>query len=413
MAAMDPETGVISPGGIGFDINCGMRLIRTNLTAKEVKPKLKELVDTLFKMVPAGVGAQTFLEAKGFIDVNRKQFEEIIINGVDWTIENGFGWEEDAERIEEHGKIKGADASKVSDKAMKRGMEQVGTLGSGNHYLEIQIAEEKNIYDQEIAKKLGINLPEQIVVMVHCGSRGFGHQVATDYLRTFVPAMRKYGITVPDLQLACAPFSSKEGQDYYKAMACAANMAFANRQIIVFQIRKAFEKVFKQSAESLEMQIVYDVAHNVAKIEEHTVDGEKKKLLMHRKGATRCFGPGHSELAKIYQKTGQPVIVGGSMETGSFLCVGTNKAMEETFGTTMHGSGRTMSRAKAKRMVRGEDLQKDMEKRGIYVKTVSYSGLAEEAGFAYKDISEVVNTMDIAGISKKVILLRPCANVKG
>jgi len=413
MAAMDPENGVISPGGIGFDINCGMRLIRTNLTAKDVKPKLKELVDTLFKMVPAGVGAQTYLEAKGFIDVKRKQFEEIITNGVEWTVENGFGWKEDLERIEEHGKIKGADASKVSDKAMKRGMEQVGTLGSGNHYLEIQVVEEKNIYDEEIAKKLGINLPEQIVIMVHCGSRGFGHQVATDYLRTFVPAMKKYGISVPDLQLACAPFSSKEGQDYYKAMACAANMAFANRQVIVFQIRKAFEKVFKQSAESLEMQIVYDVAHNQAKIEEHKVDGEKKNLLIHRKGSTRCFGPGHPELAKIFQKTGQPVIVGGSMETGSFLCVGTNKAMEETFGTTMHGSGRTMSRAKAKRMVRGEDLQKDMEKRGIYVKTVSYSGLAEEAGFAYKSINEVVETMNIAGISKKVVLLRPIGNLKG
>jgi len=413
MAAMDPETGVISPGGIGFDINCGMRLIRTNLTVKEVQPKIKEIVDTLFKMVPAGVGASSYTEAKGFIDVNKSQFEEVATSGVEWCVENGFGWKEDLERIEEHGRIKEADISKVSSKAIKRGMEQLGTLGSGNHYLEIQLAQKNVIYDKEIAKKFGIDLEDQAVIMVHCGSRGFGHQIATDYLSSFIPAMRKYGIKIPDPQLACAPFSSKEGEDYYKAMACAANMAFANRQVIVFQIRKAFEKVFKQDAESLGMSIVYDVAHNVAKVEEHKVDGEKKKVLVHRKGSTRCFGPGHPELAQIFKETGQPVIVGGSMETGSFLCVGTEKAMEETFGTTMHGSGRTMSRTKAKRLVRGDELQKDMEKRGIYVRTVSFAGLAEEAGFAYKPINEVVETMDIAGISKRIVALRPIGNLKG
>lgn len=413
VAAFDLEDGVISPGGIGFDINCGMRLIRTNLTIKEVQPKLKQLVDLLFQYVPAGVGAEAYDEETGFMKLSKDEFKRMSELGVDWAIEKGYGWEEDKERIEEHGCIKGADSSKVSDKAVKRGVSQVGTLGSGNHYLEIQVAEEKNIFDEKTAKVLGIDTPNQIVIMVHCGSRGFGHQVASDYLVTFLKSMPKYGLKVQDKELACAPFKSEEAQDYYKAMACAANMGFVNRQLIVHRIRQAFEKIFGKDAEALGMHIIYDVAHNVAKIEEHNIDGKKKKLVMHRKGATRCFGPNHPELTKIYQKIGQPVIVGGSMETGSFLCVGTEKAMEETFGSTMHGSGRTMSRTAAKKSIRGEQLQKDMEKRGIYVKSVSFSGLAEEAGFAYKNINEVVDTMEIAGISKKVVGLRPIGNVKG
>lgn len=413
VAAFDLETGVISPGGIGFDINCGMRLIRTDLTIDEVQPKLKPLVDLLFKYVPAGVGATAFDEVKGFLRLNEDHFKDMVTRGVEWCIENGYGWKEDLERIEEHGKIKGADASKVSQRAIKRGVAQVGTLGSGNHYLEIQVVEEKNIYDAETAKALGVGEPGQIVVMVHCGSRGFGHQVATDYLQTFLRVMPKYGLKVIDRELAAAPFKSPEAKDYYAAMACAANMAFANRQLIVHRIRQAFEKIFGSDAESLGMNIVYDVCHNIAKIEEHEVNGEKKKVVMHRKGSTRCFGPGHPELAKMFQKIGQPVIVGGSMETGSFLCVGTEKAMKETFGSTMHGSGRTMSRTKAKRLVNGEQLQKDMEKRGIYVKTVSFSGLAEEAGIAYKPLTEVVDTMQTAGISRKIVGLRPIANIKG
>ncbi len=319
-----------------------MRLITTDLTIKEVQPKLKELIDTLFKTVPAGVGSS------GFLKVNKQQFTNIIETGVKWCTENGYGWEDDIERTEDYGVIKQADASKVSDKAISRGINQLGTLGSGNHYLEVQVAHADKIFDEKIAKTFGIHSKDQVVIMVHCGSRGFGHQIGTDYLRTFEPAMKKYGITVNDRELACAPFNSAEGQDYFKAMACAANMAFANRQVILHRIREGFSKVFNQSAEDLGMNLVYDVAHNIAKVERYKVDGQINPLVIHRKGATRSFGPGQEELPELYRKVGQPVIVGGSMETGSYLLVGTQKAMDETFGSTLHGSGRTMSRAKAK-----------------------------------------------------------------
>lgn len=405
VAAFDPEKGVISPGGIGFDINCGMRLIKTNLSVKEVQPKIKQLVDTLFKMVPTGVGA------RGFVNINAKQMEDVMLNGAQWAVDNEYGWKEDLERIEEFGVIKGADPKLVSQRARGRGMNQIGTLGSGNHYLEIQHA--GNIFDKTVGKAFGVDREGQVFIMVHCGSRGVGHQIATDYLNTFGSAMKKYGITVKDPELACAPFQSKEGQEYYKAMACAANMAFANRQVILHQIREAFRIVFKQEPESMGMHLIYDVAHNIAKVEKHKVDGKMRELVVHRKGATRCFGPGRDEIAPIYRKIGQPVIVGGSMETGSYLLVGTKKAEEETFGSTMHGSGRTMSRTQAKNTIKGEQLQKDMEKNGIYVKTASYSGLAEEAGFAYKDINEVVKTMELAGISKPVASLKPMGNIKG
>ena len=407
VAAFDSETGVISPGGIGFDINCGMRLVTTNLNYKEVQPKLKELVDNMFRTVPSGVGA------KGFVKATKQQFREIISDGSRWCVENNYGWKEDLERTEGFGKIEWADPEKVSQKALDRGINQLGTLGSGNHYLEIQVAKAENIFDEEIAKKFGINTPEQVVVMVHCGSRGFGHQIGTDYLRIFEGAMKEHGIHVYDRELACAPFQSDEGQDYYKAMACAANMAFANRQVILHRIREGFSKVFHTDAEKLEMHMIYDVAHNIAKLEEHTIDGKRKKLIVHRKGSTRAFPPNHPELASMYKETGQPVIIGGSMETGSFLLVGTEKAMEETFGSTAHGSGRTMSRAAAKHQVRGEQLQKDMERRGIYVKATSMPGLAEEAGFAYKDINDVIDSVAKAGISKPVVGLKPVGNIKG
>ncbi|MBI4439550.1 RtcB family protein [Candidatus Woesearchaeota archaeon] len=407
VAAFDVDEGVISPGGIGFDVNCGMRLLTTNLTFKDVKPKLKEAVDSLFRQVPAGVGC------KGFLKATKAQFREISEVGSKWCVENGYGWEGDLKRIEEHGCIKQADFSKVSDKAISRGIEQLGTLGSGNHYLEIQIASSSNIFDAEAAKTMGIDTPDQVVVMVHCGSRGFGHQIGTDYLKVFSEIMKKYNIHVGDAELACAPFQSKEGQDYYKAMACAANMAFANRQVILHRIREVFSKVFGKSAEELEMNLVYDVAHNIAKVEKHKIDGKMKDVVMHRKGATRSFGPDYGDLPPEYKKIGQPVILGGSMETGSYLLVGTNKAMEETFGSTAHGSGRTMSRTQAKREFRGDALQKEMECRGIYVRATSMAGLAEEAGAAYKNISDVVDTIDKAGISHKVVGFTPIGNVKG
>lgn len=403
VAAFDRETGVISPGGVGYDVNCGMRLIRTDLTLADVAPRLESLMTELFRLVPAGVGS------KGFIRVERGEFADVMRHGARWCVERGYGWRHDLERIEEQGCIPGADPAKVSDHAVDRGIHQLGTLGSGNHYLEVQVASNDRIFDQQTAAALGITGHDQIVVMVHCGSRGFGHQVASDYLKVFEPAMRRHGISVKDQQLACAPFRSQEGQDYFAAMNCAANSAFANRQVITHQIRKAFSTVFGQPAESLGMDIVYDVAHNIAKVERYP-EGE---LVVHRKGSTRAFGPGRPELPAIYRETGQPVICGGSMETGSYLLVGTDRAMRETFGSTMHGSGRTMSRAQAKRSVRGEQLQKQMAKRGIIVKAVSMSGLAEEAGFAYKNIAEVVETVDLAGIIRKVAELRPIGNIKG
>lgn len=407
VAAFDIDNGVISPGGIGFDINCGMRLITTNLKINEVKPRLRDLINELFRAVPAGVGS------KGFLKVSISEFKEIMKRGVDWCIENGYGWPQDREQIEENGQIPGADPSKVSEKAISRGINQLGTLGSGNHYLEIQLVTIENIFDAKTANVFGIKEKDQIVIMVHCGSRGFGHQIATDYLRVFDNAMKKYGMTVRDRELACAPFKSPEGSDYYKAMVCAANSAFVNRQVITHRIRESFSKVFNTSAEKLGMEIVYDVAHNIAKIEKYKVDGKEKEFLVHRKGSTRSFGPGRKELPEIYRNVGQPVIVGGSMQTGSYLLVGTVKAMEETFGSTMHGSGRTMSRRAAKKQVRGDQLLKTMEREGIIVKAVSMPGLAEEAGIAYKDISEVVETMNTLDISKKVVRLKPIGNIKG
>ncbi len=407
VAAFDVEEGVISPGGIGFDINCGMRLIKTDLTYKEVKPKVKDLVDLMFRLVPAGVGV------KGFLRVSDAQFDEIMQYGVKWCAENDLAWEDDPAHVEEGGFIKGADPSKVSRQARSRGIEQLGTLGSGNHYLEIQVVDPARFLDREVAPKFGIVHDDQVMVMVHCGSRGFGHQIGSDYLRVFDGAMKRYGLTVRDRELACAPFSSREGKDYYGAMVCAANMAFTNRQVIVQKVREAFSKVFRTDPEKLGMQMVYDVCHNVAKVEKHSYDGRASEVLVHRKGATRSFGPGHPDIPAPYRTIGQPVIIGGSMETGSYLLVGTSKAMEETFGSTAHGSGRTMSRTAAKRTVRGAELQRKMLERGIYVKAATMDGLAEEAGMAYKDISEVVETMDVAGISKKVAALRPVGNIKG
>ncbi len=401
----DPNHNFIADGAVVS--NCGMRLIRTNLRYSEVKPKVKELVDLLFRLVPTGVGV------KGTVKVSQSQFEQVMRYGVKWCAENDYGWDDDVGKVEEGGYIKGANPTKVSRQASSRGISQLGTLGSGNHYCEIQVVDPARFFDVEMGKHFGLVHEDQVVVMVHCGSRGFGHQVASDYLRVFDGAMKKYGIAVRDRELACAPFSSPEGEDYYGAMVCAANMAFANRQVIVHRIRETFKQVFHKDPESLDMHIIYDVCHNIAKVERHKVDGGSKDLLVHRKGATRSFGPGHHDIPAAYRALGQPVIIGGSMETGSYLLLGTEKAMEDTFGSTAHGSGRTMSRTAAKRLVSGPELQRSMEKRGIYVKAATMEGLAEEAGMAYKDISEVVETMDKAGISRKVAALRPIGNIKG
>ena len=407
VAAMDLEEGVISPGGIGFDINCGMRLVLTNLTYNDVKPKLRELVDQLYNKVPAGVGGA------GFVKINKSEFKDITEMGSTWCIENGYGWEDDLENTEENGIMKEANSEKISDVAIKRGLKQIGTLGSGNHYLEIQVVKPEYIFDEKAAKAVGI-FPNQVVIMFHCGSRGFGHQVASDYLKKFLGVMEsKYNIKILDRELACAPFQSQEGQDYFSAMQCAINMSFVNRQTILHRIREVFSNIFKTDAEKLGLSMVYDVAHNTAKVEEHEVDGKDKKMIVHRKGATRAFGPGRAEIPIKYRNIGQPVIIGGSMETGSYLLMGTKEAHKETFASTAHGSGRIMSRTKAKKMFRGETLYKDMLKKGIYVKSVSYSGLAEEAGDAYKDIDDVVDATVNAKISKRVVRFIPIGNVKG
>jgi tRNA-splicing ligase RtcB len=408
VAAMDVEQGgVISPGGIGFDINCGMRLVVTNLTYAEVKPHIETLIDRLFERVPAGVGST------GFVKLSRTEFRQVVEQGARWCIQHGYGWPEDLELTEELGCIAGADAAKISDRAIDRGIKQIGTLGSGNHYLEIQVVKPDDIQDEALARRFGITIPDQVVVMFHCGSRGFGHQVATDYLQVFLKVMEsKYGIKILDRELACAPFNTPEGRDYFSAMKCGLNMSFANRQVILHRIREVFSAVFKRSAEDLGMHMVYDVAHNTAKLERYRIDGQERTLLVHRKGATRAFGPHMEGLPARYMDVGQPIILGGSMETGSYLLVGVPEGAQ-TFFSTAHGSGRTMSRTKARKQWRGDKLQREMAARGIYVRTASWSGLAEEAGGAYKDIDDVIEAAERAGISKRVVRFTPVGNVKG
>ncbi len=407
VAAFRTDTGVISPGGIGFDINCGMRLLRTDLTEDEVRPKLKRLVDALFRAVPTGVGC------KGFVHLTRDDFHDVMQGGAAWCVKRGLGWSEDLERIEGRGRLAGANPDAVSERAVERSLDQLGTLGSGNHYLEIQVVRPEGLHDPEAGRALGITGPGQIVIMMHCGSRGFGHQVATDYLRAFDPVMARLGIKVRDRELACAPFRSLEGQRYYGAMLAAANTAFANRQVITHRVREVVSEVFGKDAHELGLSIVYDVCHNTAKVERYDVDGEDMELVVHRKGATRAFAPGDPDLPAIYRDVGQPVIIGGSMETGSALLLGTATAMNETFGSTAHGSGRTMSRSAAKKKVRGETLVRDMERRGIVLRAASHAGVAEEAGFAYKDLGSVVGVLERLGISRRVATFTPIGNIKG
>jgi len=405
VAATRVSDGVVSPGGVGFDINCGVRLIRTNLTESEVKPRIEKLLTDLFHNVPSGLGSEGKIRLRG------KEIEKLLLKGAAWAVESGFGETEDLEYTEEHGYMLGSDTEKVSQKAMTRGLPQSGSLGSGNHFLEVQVVNE--IYNPTIAQVFGIDDIGQILLLIHTGSRGLGYQVCDDYLKTMGTAVRNYGIELPDRQLACAPVKSPEGQDYLAAMACAANYAWANRQCITHWARESFAKIFDKSPRDLGMSVVYDVAHNIAKIEEHQVEGKKLMLCVHRKGATRAFPAGHPDLPKAYRKVGQPVLIPGDMGRYSYVAVGTDRAMQETFGSTCHGAGRVQSRSAAKRSARGADILAELAAKGIAVKVASISGLAEEASSAYKDVAEVVHVTDAAGISTKVVKARPIGVIKG
>ena len=405
VAATDAEHGVVSPGGIGFDINCGVRLLRTNLHKNDLDSEMiHSLIDTMFTNVPSGLGS------KAKVRLKTGELEKVLEQGAQWGVDHGFGWDEDTEFLEENGCLDSADTSFVSKKALQRGAPQLGSLGAGNHFLEIQQVDE--IYDDQVAKTFGITEKGQILVMIHTGSRGFGHQVCSDHLKVLERAVKKYGLWLPDRQLACAPLNSKEGSEYVKAMACAANFAWCNRQMIVHWVRESFERVIGSSAEDLGMHIVYDVCHNIGKFEDHIVNGEKREVFVHRKGATRAFGPDQSEIPNRYQDVGQPVLIPGDMGTESYILHGT-KAASETFGSTCHGAGRVMSRTKARHKWFGEQIVKDLGQRGIYVHPASFKVAAEEASGSYKDIRSVVDAVDGAGISKKVVCCKPLGVVKG
>ena len=405
VAAFDLEQGVISPGGVGYDINCGVRLVRTNLHVTDLSVnKIQLLVDEVFKNVPSGLGS------KAKVKLSRSELNDVLRLGARWAVEHGYGWDDDLEYLEENGCLKNAGSSNISEKAKQRGAPQLGSLGAGNHFLELQKVDE--IFDPVSAKVFGIKEKDQIVVMIHTGSRGFGHQVCTDHLQIFERAVKKYNIWLPDRQLACVPVNSPEGQDYLRDMACAANFAWCNRQMIVHWVRESFEKVLGQNAEDMDMGIVYDVCHNIAKLEEHIIDGKKRRVYVHRKGATRSFGPGKNEVPSKYREVGQPVLIPGDMGTESYLLKGTKEA-EETFGSTCHGAGRVMSRNEAVRKWRGEHIMDQLKKKGIYAHPASWKVMAEEAPDAYKDVTEVVNVTHGAGISLKVAKFLPLGVVKG
>jgi len=405
VAATDYEEGVISPGGVGYDINCGVRLLTTNLSEGDVRPNLRKLAEVIFRNVPSGLGSRRKAS------VSQSELDRIVIEGVPRVVEQGYGWPEDIKRCEENGCMKNANPDKVSSTAKRRGLSQIGTLGSGNHFLEVQKVDK--IYDPKVAKVFGITHEGQVTVMVHCGSRGFGHQICSDYLRVVERAVRKYGISIPDRELACAPGKSREAEDYFEAMSCAVNYAFVNRQMITHWVRQSFEEALGMPSEKIGLSLVYDVAHNIAKIEEHTIDGRRVKVWVHRKGATRAFPPGHEAIPAEYRDVGQPVLIPGSMGTSSYVLVGTSKAMEISFGSTAHGAGRMMSRAAAKRRFWSGDIRRDLERRGIVVRSASAVVLAEEADLAYKDVDRVAAVSDAVGIAKRVARLVPLAVIKG
>lgn len=405
VAATDPESGgVISPGGIGFDINCGVRLVRTNLTEGDVRPRLRELVQQLFNHVPCGVGQS------GMIRVGREEGRKLLVQGAAWSVKQGYGGAEDLEHTEARGCLEGADPDAVSSRAYERGHDQLGTLGSGNHFLEVEVIDK--VFDDPAATVFGLR-EGQITVMIHSGSRGFGYQICDDYLEVTRRALEKYGIKVPDVQLACAPVNSPEGQRYLGAMRAAANYAWNNRQCLMHLARQVFEKFFGRSWQDLGMSLVYDVAHNIAKMERYKVNGKEKMLCVHRKGATRAFGPGHPELPRDYQKIGQPVIIPGDMGRNSYVLAGTEQAAGESFNSSCHGAGRAMSRAAAIRDARGRSIERELEQKGIIVIGRGRKGVAEEQPAAYKDVNEVVDVVHRAGIAKKVARMRPVGVIKG
>jgi len=405
VAAFDASNGIISPGGVGYDINCGVRLIRSNLMYAEIQPHIRKLIDTMFTNVPSGVGSE------GRIKLSPREINVVLEQGARWAVHAGYGWEEDLNAQEEGGCIDGGDPSDVSDTAKKRGAPQLGSLGAGNHFLELQRVEA--IYDEKTASAFGITQVGQIMVMVHTGSRGCGHQICTDHLEVMQRANRKYGIPLVDRELACAPASSQEAQEYFSAMKCGANFAWANRQMITHWIRESFEQVLGQKADRLGLHLVYDVAHNMAKLEEHEVNGKRRWLYVHRKGATRAFGPGHPDISEKYRKVGQPVLIPGDMGSASYLLVGTDNAMRETFGSTCHGAGRRLSRHAAMKAHPVDRVMAKMADLGIYLKAASRKGISEEAPGAYKNIDEVVAISHGSGVASKVARFKPLGVVKG
>jgi tRNA-splicing ligase RtcB len=405
VAAFDPDDGVISPGGVGYDINCGVRLLRTDLEADAMRPKIEALVNGLFRDVPTGVGSR-----RSDLRLNDKDMDGVLAGGAGWSVKRGFGSEEDLRFIEASGCVPGADPGFVSHRAKERGHDQLGTLGSGNHFVEVE--EVVEIFDEGAAHAMGL-FAGQVVITIHTGSRGLGHQVCDDSIDIMLKASRKYGIDLPDKQLCCAPIASEEGKKYFAAMAAAANFAFANRQIIMHFVRESIEKTLGMPPRDVRLSPVYDVAHNIAKFEEHMVGGVSRRLCVHRKGATRAFPAGHPEVPAAYRKIGQPVLIPGDMGRYSFVLVGTKKAMDETFGSSCHGAGRLMSRQSAKKAVRGHDVGRELEAEGIIVRGASYATVAEEAPLAYKDVADVVDCVANAGIARKVAKLRPMGVIKG
>jgi len=404
VAAMDAEEGMISPGGVGYDINCGVRLLRVNLTDNELRPRLKNIVLDLFNAVPSGVGA------KGTVKLSRSQLDEVMVRGVRWAIDNGYGTQNDSDVCEENGTMSGADPGQVSERAAKRGIRQLGSLGSGNHFLEIQKVAE--IYDEVAAARMGIR-KNQVTVLVHCGSRGFGHQICSDYLRVAEQALSKLNIRLKDRELACVPNASEEGESYRRAMFAALNFAWSNRQMITHWIRRSFERVFDQTESDLDMDLIYDVSHNIAKIEDHKIDGANKRVIVHRKGATRAYPAGREEIPPKYRDLGQPVFIPGSMGTSSWILLGRQGSMDLTFGSTAHGAGRVMSRSKARRQYTEDGIKRQLSEKGVFVKSLTRDGVVEEAPQAYKDVDSVVEVSHMLKIATKVARLVPIGVIKG
>ncbi len=405
VAGTDAEDGMISPGGVGYDINCGVRLLRSNLMLNDVRNILPSLLNTIFKNIPSGLGS------KGKLNISYSDLDNVLNDGMNWALDKGYANEEDLKHCEEEGCLMGADAKLISQKAKQRAIKQLGSLGSGNHFLEIQKVDE--IYNEKIAKELGIIKKNQITIMIHTGSRALGHQVCTDSLRNIEQAMHKYNVKVPDRELACVPANTPEAKNYLSSMACAANFGFTNRQLITHWIRESFQNTFKKDFDALDLHLIYGVCHNILKIEEHEINGKKMRLNVHRKGATRAFPPGHPDLPNDYKSIGQPALIPGTMGSASYLCVGKPRAMDLSFGSTAHGSGRMMSRTKATKKYWGTQIKEDLAKKGILVKSASMKILAEEAPGAYKDIDQVVQVSHNLEIIEKIVRLVPIGVVKG